>query len=350
MEAEKLNGPPAALERAVQWLIPPPAREAVVGDLREVYRSPSQYAAEAARTVPLVIFSCALRAVNLPLLALQGSLVFYCLEGLSGPFLRLDQPRIDCLTGLALLAAILRDTYRQPGRPSTRRAIVEAILIAAFMIVFCPEAFGLKQAMLGTRDFQLELQFATMLPLAIPAFGMLRTFLIVGGDRELDVFGDHADAGTIARAYGRFVRRLRRSYLAEAVALALFAAAMRIVLHVNPWLIGLCALAALFLLSLGRSQPIESGDPPALRAAYRRQLLQQQQLRRFLWWLWAAPILAVIYRQLIQAGFSGHRAILVTMGSAAMILICFLIGAVNRECAGRVQEKIALLERAPLWR
>ncbi|MGZ5927443.1 MAG: hypothetical protein ACXWLJ_12265, partial [Rhizomicrobium sp.] len=209
---------------------------------------------------------------------------------------------------------------------------------------------GLKQAPLGTPDFLLELQFATVLPLAIPALGVLRTLLIVGGDRDLDFFGDNTDAGMIARLYRRFVRRSRIYCLAEAAALIVFAAAMRIALHMNLLLVGLCVLTALFLFILSGARPIESDDPIALKAEYRRQLLQQQQLRRFLWWLWAAPVLIVIYQQLVQAGISANRAVLVTLGSATMILICFLIGAVNRECAGRVQEKIALLERTPLWR
>ena len=347
MEAGPLTGPPAMTERVVQFLIPPPAREAVVGDLREIYRTPHQYRIEAARTVPLVIASCALRAANLPLLALQGGLIFYCLEGLSAHLLPLDQLRTGFATALALMAVIVRDTYRQSGRPSTHRAIIEAIAIASFMILFCPEAFSLKQAPVGTPDFMLEFQFVTMLPLAIPAFGLLRTVLIIGGDRDLDIFGDDTDA--IARTYRRFVRRTRYCHLAEAAALVAFAAAMRVSLHLNLWLAGLCVLAAFFLLSLSRARPIESEDTPALRAAYRRQLLQQQQLRRFLWWLWAAPILVLIYQQLIQAGLSSNRAVLVTLGSATTILICFLIGAVNREYAGRVQEKIACLERAPLW-
>ena len=42
MEAEKLTGPSALAERLVQLLIPPPARETVVGDLREIYRGPAQ--------------------------------------------------------------------------------------------------------------------------------------------------------------------------------------------------------------------------------------------------------------------------------------------------------------------
>ena len=45
-------------------------------------------------------------------------------------------------------------------------------------------------------------------------------------------------------------------------------------------------------------------------------------------------------------GLSTHRAVLVTIGSAAMIAICFLVSAINRECTGRVQEKVNLLERA----
>ena len=51
MEAEPLTGPPLSgppliVESAVQLLIPPAARETVVGDLREIYNEPAQYAVE----------------------------------------------------------------------------------------------------------------------------------------------------------------------------------------------------------------------------------------------------------------------------------------------------------------
>ena len=90
--------------------------------------------------------------------------------------LRLNQAQIGLGTAAALVAIVLRDTYQQAGRPTVQRSIIEAILIAFFMVVFCPEAFGLKEAAVGTPDFQLELQLVTALPLAIPALGFCARF------------------------------------------------------------------------------------------------------------------------------------------------------------------------------
>src|ERR1700761_5362703 len=58
METEPaLKTPPPLLERLVLFFIPPAARETVAGDLCELYRSPLDYAASAARTVPFVLAS-----------------------------------------------------------------------------------------------------------------------------------------------------------------------------------------------------------------------------------------------------------------------------------------------------
>jgi hypothetical protein len=344
MEAEPLTGPPLIVEEVVQLLIPPAARETVVGDLREIYCSPSQYAVEALRTVPLVILSCAVRSMNLPLLALQGTLIFFCLEGLGDHLLHLNQMQIGLGTAAALMAILLRDTYQQAGRPTVRRSIIEAIMIAFFMVVFCPEAFGLKEAPVGTPDFLLELQLVTVLPLAIPALGILRTLLIIHGDRDLDDFADSASDEALTRHFSSFLRYLRLCYLAEALALLVFAIVIQALLNIGPWLLALYTLVAVFLLNLSRASPGGIDDASALRTEYRRQFHQRQQLRRFLSWLWAAPVLIALYEQLIRTGLSTHRAVLVTMGSVAVISICFLVSAINRECTGRAQEKIGLLE------
>ena len=49
--------PPVFLERVVGRLIPPAAREHVLGDLSERYKSPVQYVIDAGRTVPFIVSS-----------------------------------------------------------------------------------------------------------------------------------------------------------------------------------------------------------------------------------------------------------------------------------------------------
>src|SRR6185437_11974151 len=117
-----------------------------------------------------------------------------CLEGFGGRLPGLDQFRVTAVTIFMLIAIVLCDTYRQAGRPTVQRSIFEAIAIAFFMLLFCPEAFGLKDAPMGTPDFTLQFQLLTMLPLAIPLFGILRSLLIVRGDNDLAAFTGGDDA------------------------------------------------------------------------------------------------------------------------------------------------------------
>ncbi|HEY4276502.1 MAG TPA: hypothetical protein VGM68_13515 [Rhizomicrobium sp.] len=346
METQPLTAPPVILEKILQFLIPPAARETVVGDLREIYRGPSQYMTEALGTVPLVILSCAIRAANLPLLLLQGGLIYFCLVDLGAPSWHLGPVQAALATAAALTGLILCETYRRTGRPTVQRSIIDAILIAIVIIAFCPETLGrLNARAAGTPDFQMALQFVMLLPLAIPLLGVLRTLLIMQGDRELEDFGDHHDDAALSQSYPAFLRHMRLGLLWEALALLFFAVVGQVVLHIGLWFLSLCALVAGFLALISHVEPCTIRNAFALRAEYRRLFLHRQQSRRFLSWLWAAPVLTVIYENLIQAGLSTGRGVLVMIGSAALIAICFLIGSINRECAGRTQEKIGLLER-----
>ncbi len=54
--------PSKTAEAIVAIFLPPACREEVLGDLHERYRSPGQYALDAIRTVPLVIYSRIIRA------------------------------------------------------------------------------------------------------------------------------------------------------------------------------------------------------------------------------------------------------------------------------------------------
>jgi hypothetical protein len=59
------SGPPKWLERVVEFLLPSDYREHVLGDLYERYQSPAQYARDAFRTAPRVIW-CHIRRTFAP--------------------------------------------------------------------------------------------------------------------------------------------------------------------------------------------------------------------------------------------------------------------------------------------
>lgn len=340
---EDAPAPPPAIEHAVQWLIPPKAREAVVGDLREIYATPSQYLAEALRTVPQVFASCVLRALNPPLLLLQFLLLLFILETIHVQFHQLTQAAILEISVAVLCAIVLRDTYQCDGRPEARYGILESILVALFLMGFAQDAFGLKAPLVGTSDFNLQFQFFVVLPLAVPLLGVIRTMLIVRGDDDLDRFSDRVESGAVGE--GQISRqRLRRRQRAEAIALICSGALLALLPGTFEWLAAVYIAAALLVLAANGTAKAGKAAPAISLIEYRRLLAQRQQMRQLLIWVWASPVLIAIYRWLILAGFSDKRAVLVSIGSALAILICFFVDSLNRELAGQVREKTRMLE------
>ena len=345
MEAGALTAPPVALEWAVERLLPAPAREAVIGDLREVYRSPRQYAREALRTVPRIAIGHAWRNANLPLLSLNGLLIWLCLAGLSENGHGLSRANIARITLAGLFALILSQGYQGPGRPTARRAILEAIGADSLILTLCMWNFGLKYERMGSRDYPLELAMLGLLPLVLPVLGLLRTCLVLQSDRQQARLADR-DATALADNHRAFRNTVRWINLSEGLALFAVAVALPVVAGPGLWLPAIFAATAVYLLSQCLMGAVPgNADDAGLRRQYQRQLQMRQQLRHFLAWLWAAPFLIAVCRCLIWPGYENGRPILVAFGSAAMVSICFLVRAVNSEASGLARERMARLER-----
>jgi hypothetical protein len=90
-------------------------------------------------------------------------------------------------------------------------------------------------------------------------------------------------------------------------------------------------------------QPSSACDFASLRAQYQRQLARQEQLRRFLRWLWFAPVLLALHARLIEPG--AKASLLVLLNCVAVGILCFLVAALDREHTGRAQERIGDLDR-----
>lgn len=340
METGALNRPPVVLEGLVSVLTPPGAREAVLGDLCESYVSPIQYASDALRVVPFVIASQTRRNANLPALGLQGFLLFFCLGGLTGPGLT---PHAAALTATVMLGLMLREAYRAVGRQSCRRAMGEAVLVALGLLLFC-QSMSLGVAAARDRQDQVSwLQLAFTYPFLFPVFCIIRACLL-GNDSAAS---DLSEEG-VRRDYCLFERRMRWRHRIEAIALAGSALLLlRLQLPYAGLALGSVDLfVAAYLWCEGTPQPLPGElEFPALRSLYRRQLASQQQLRRFLCWLWFAPVLLALHVRLVEGGFAAGRSIMIAYGAMASVLLCFCIDALNREQGGRVWEKIELLER-----
>lgn len=335
METAALNAPPPWLEKIVLGLIPPAARETVVGDLCETYSSPSQYAREAWRTVPLVILSQMRRNLNLPALLLQTGLVYFCL----GPV----------AASLALPVLLLNDTYQPVTRPCPRRALRAAILIASAALVFLQAAsLTMGAAIHAGLDRTTWMSLLFLGPMLSPLMGLCRAGLIMDGDHRTSLGANEMSAPELKGAYQAFAHRARYHNMLEGAALLAaggFAAAF-LRDTVSASLIALYILAAFHLLVRGAppGQP-RLADFVSLRAHFQVELTRRQRQRQFLWWLWFTPVLAALYLKLVEGMLANGRPMLAVIGTVATILLCFLIAALNREYGGRTQEQVGQLNR-----
>jgi hypothetical protein len=329
MEAA-LSSPPEWLERMVLLAIPPAARESVAGDLWETYQKPGQYAAEALRTVPFVVLSQMRRNLNPPTLMLQGALIFICLGGPA--------------TLLLMPALMLRDAYRAQGRPCPRRAIREAILLssAAMVLLFFFMSIHPPFPVRGGVDPFTWLSLFLAALFLSPFLCLFRAGLIMQGDRRKPMAASSLSREALAHAYESFLRGSFCRNVLEGVALA-FAAVSGFFFAWNLLLVGLFVLAAIYLLLDTVSGAGMAQDFVSLRAQYQRELARQEQLRRFLRWLWFAPVLVALHARL--AGSASGDSLVVLLNCVAVAILCFLVAALNREHGGRVQEQIGHLDR-----
>ena len=157
MEALALG---AWLEQMLERLIPPAAREAVLGDLRESYARRSDYLREILKAAPYVIASQMRRHLNLPVLMLQGAMIFWFFDGR--------------MAVLALPLLMLREAYRPLARPDPRVAMRGALVLS-----FASLLVGLATR---TPHSQVLLTLLLAGPLSLLLCG-LRTGVILGIDR-----------------------------------------------------------------------------------------------------------------------------------------------------------------------
>jgi glucose-6-phosphate-specific signal transduction histidine kinase len=123
--------PPVALESVVGLLVPPLAREHVLGDLAERYVSPGRYLLDALRTVPAVVISQIRRTSYFVLWPMVGLLLAFAFSrGTEGWW-----PRAVIAAVITLLAFMFRDAYRVPDLEHPRRkGLVDIAIVAAAVL------------------------------------------------------------------------------------------------------------------------------------------------------------------------------------------------------------------------
>ena len=131
--------PSAAIESVIGLLVPPLAREHVLGDLAERCTSPGQYLREALLTVPAVVISQIRRTSFFLLWPMIGF-------GLTIAFGRGTEqgwPRAVIPAVITLLAFMLRDAYRVPDLQRPRRKGLVDIAIVAGTVLAAEAGVGL---------------------------------------------------------------------------------------------------------------------------------------------------------------------------------------------------------------
>lgn len=351
METGALRSPPRLLERLVFYAIPPAAREAVAGDLCELYRSPLQYVLSAARTLPFVIASQARRSANPPVLVIQAGIIFLLLGGFSG------HARLPALAGDAAITLflifllLLASAYRNGAAPSAKWVILEALLVSAAVLGYARGIlFDLRAShRLGPDQAAWLLFIWVILPFGMPMVGGLRAAMVLARERWHDPFRPSMSLADVAAAYDDFAARARRRNRIDMILLLGLTALSGLALLLFPlhrtalgWTI-LYPVAAVYLFLHGAAQARpHQVDFPSLREIWRREIRRQCQLRSFLLWLLPAPLFPF---------FSHAAPASAVLAGIGLTFLCFLIAAADREQgahAGALTESLAQMrERRP---
>ena len=174
-------------EAVLRLLLPPAAREHVLGDLKERYSSPRQYFHDAVSAVPCVILSRIRRTTD-PAALLMEALVLYMSFFAAAWYLDIaflsDQNglfRIAIPTAAALLGFLLVDAYADPARRWVLKPVLQAALGTGF-------AF-LSQATLATNR-------AWRVPSQIMLTGSAMSLLLISAIRMLFAASDQRPTGT----------------------------------------------------------------------------------------------------------------------------------------------------------
>jgi len=345
------GGPPAPIAALIRLLIPPPAREAVMGDLEERYRSPIQYASEGIRTMPYLIASRARRTSSVAIVGLQAFALVACL-GVTLPDLPGQTVPSWAQGGVpaaaALLALILRAVYRAEETP-LRSGLLDAAAAAVAMLLSQGVLVALVSAGQIGPDWMLPRGLTMLAFFALPVLAVLGA--AEGRDESPRPAVSRPDEAVI-QDYLRFERRVRLRNRAEIFALGLIVIlSSAILLRFEPpmapfaWpFMGLFAALIVYLAARGAAPPAGAASGfAAVRALYQRELARQHGIRRLMWWFWLGPLFIGLAANLVLAGLAADEPLRAAAGGAAILLLAACIIALNRDRGREVRDKAAAL-------
>jgi hypothetical protein len=231
-----------------------------------------------------------------------------------------------------LAALMLAGAYQSGGRPSARRAMIEAMLMGG-----AAELAGLAAAHMIKLNWSEAPYFMFLGSYLVPLLCLARTAVILWGDRFAPRAMSEMSLGEVTAAYAAFERRAFRRNAVEIAGLVGFALVLACLPQRPPVPLTICAYmaTALYLLWDGAPRRLPGGaNFHAVRARFQSELARQHRLRSFVWWLWLVP--AVLQ---IRTGAATEPLSLLG-GIIVALVFGFFIEALNRERRGRIHEEI----------
>jgi hypothetical protein len=344
------TGPPALIESVVRLLLPPPAREHVLGDLAERYTTPTRYAVEAARTVPFVLGSQIRRTSFFPL----WPLVALMLAGGFGTGPGVSWTKAALPTIATMIGFMLRDAYRirDPRRP-WRQGLVDVSIAAAFaaasqvlVAIVRPDLLIAPSGVAGGAATLALLYLLRVQNPGRPARCVTAPDVATMTNEQLrdEIAG--------------YSKTMRRSVWIEIAASGILIPTFTAFALMAPDPIvrlgaGMTVVGGLFVLrrmwrALASTTPIAGdADFESVAAIYRTRLQQQQHGLRTMWLWYLLPLTIGPALIFINAAQSASRPATASIGTAiALLAIWVPVGWTARQHARRMQVRIDALERA----
>jgi hypothetical protein len=356
------------MEWAARLLLPSAAREGVLGDLSERYRTPLLYASEALCVMPFLIASQIRRNTNPPALAIIAFLFFvFCFGGNAPSDAASDVPRwlraaIPTVAGL--IGLVLRDAYRNAEATPVRRASFDILTAIVFIVVSQVALASLIATAGWSPDWILSLRRAVMTAFALPMVFCLR----LAADYRLPCATGQLSTADLSGEYLKFERGVRwrnrailiGGILGAGVSVLLFwrtAAAAPSMAPLVGWAIStpLGLFITWYIAKTTSVAPIPANISfSASLALYRRELERQSRLLRTIWGWYLLSIVPAVAGALIARGVAESQPLLGPMRPAqlgAYVVICCLVGWLYVQYAHKIKDRIdsldAVKERSP---
>lgn len=355
--------PHPLIERGIARLVPPLAREAVMGDLAERFRSQSQYLAEAFGILPHVIVGQIRRTTTLAVVGLEAVILFGCMGGFGDLTETVgDVPmwaRAALPAALALLLLVLRDAYRSADGWSAGRAFRDVLSVTAVIGLWQLGAAALAAGGVISADWLFMAQRLVVMAISIlPTLFVIRLGLGLDGDSRLQEPAVALSASELRADYVRFATRVRTRNLLEIAIFGGMALAGAVFLILAQGLrdttMGWCWFSGqmfvcwyLFTQASARAMPTQAPFA-ALVEFYRAEIARQRHLVRFIWWWYLWPLCIGVGLPFI-ARAAEHGAYIV-LGLACIALPVTLVAKFGQDRArdfALEMDVLAALEERP---